>query len=133
MSTRITRRELIKGVTTGAAVVAGSRVFDAPYILAQGTPTGPKTGKLRVAVIGCGGRGDGSMVPAVAKEKIVALVDPDENRIAAAIKKAKEAKDPDVDGVKTFADYRKMFDEMAKEIDAVFIATPNHHHALPAF
>ncbi len=34
--------------------------------------------------------------------------------------------------VKTFSDYRKLFDSMAKEIDAVTIATPNHHHALPA-
>ena len=31
-----------------------------------------------------------------------------------------------------FTDYRKMFDKLGKQIDAVFIATPNHHHALPA-
>jgi hypothetical protein len=34
--------------------------------------------------------------------------------------------------VKFFDDYRVLFDKMAKEIDAVSVATPNHHHALPA-
>ena len=37
---------------------------------------------------------------------------------------AAKVKDPPV-----FHDYRKMFDEHAKDIDAVFIATPDHHHA----
>ena len=31
-----------------------------------------------------------------------------------------------------FTDYRVMFDKIGKQIDAVFIATPNHHHALAA-
>jgi predicted dehydrogenase len=39
-----------------------------------------------------------------------------------------------VDGTKiqVFTDYRKMFDKLSRQIDAVFIATPNHQHALPA-
>src|SRR5207248_1943835 len=28
-----------------------------------------------------------------------------------------------------FTDYRRMFDEMAKSIDAVTVSTPDHHHA----
>ena len=31
--------------------------------------------------------------------------------------------------VKTYYDYRKMFDEMHKQVDAVFIAIPDHSHA----
>jgi hypothetical protein len=31
-----------------------------------------------------------------------------------------------------FTDYRTMFDRISKQIDAVFIATPNHQHALPS-
>jgi predicted dehydrogenase len=131
MSTRITRRELIKGAAAGAAVVAGSRTFDLPYIMAQGAPAGSKA-KLRLAIIGCGGKGVSTHVTNGAREKIVALVDPDESKIASAIKKAKEHNAPDTDSIKTFSDYRKMFDEMGKEIDAVFVVTPNHHHALPA-
>ena len=34
--------------------------------------------------------------------------------------------------VKTFYDYRRMFDAMHKDIDAVFIAVPDHHHATAA-
>ena len=30
-----------------------------------------------------------------------------------------------------FSDYRKLFDQMMDEIDAVVIATPDHSHALP--
>jgi hypothetical protein len=30
---------------------------------------------------------------------------------------------------KAFSDYREMLDTMDKEIDAVFVATPDHHHA----
>ena len=32
-------------------------------------------------------------------------------------------------GPRTFNDYRRMFDVMHKEIDAVLVATPDHHHA----
>jgi predicted dehydrogenase len=42
------------------------------------------------------------------------------------------APDADTAAIRTFADYRKFFDEMGKELDAVSIATPNHQHALPA-
>ena len=34
--------------------------------------------------------------------------------------------------VQAFTDYRQMFDKLGKQIDAVFIATPNHHHAPPS-
>ena len=34
--------------------------------------------------------------------------------------------------IKTYADFRKMFDECGKNIDAVFIAIPDHNHAAVA-
>jgi len=37
--------------------------------------------------------------------------------------------DRDPGSVRLFSDYRQMFDQMHRSIDAVFIATPNHHHA----
>ncbi len=128
--THITRRGLIKGAAAGTAALAGSRLLDLPYLMAQAAPTGDKA-KLRTAVIGCGGRGTGTLLPPAAKENLVALVDPDPKKVAEALARAaKEGSDKDK--IKTFGDYRKFFDEMAKEVDAVFIATPNHHHALPA-
>lgn len=134
--TRITRRGLFKGAAAGTAALAGSRLLDLPYLMAQAAPTGDKV-RLRTAVIGCGGRGTEALLPPAAGENLVALVDPDSNRIAAAIKRAKKAADDgkrdfDETKIKTFNDYRTFFDQMAKEVDAVFIATPNHHHALPA-
>ncbi len=88
---------------------------------------------LRVAVIGCGGQGRGTHVPPAARERLVALVDPDDDCLNKAIKRAKDMA-PDIDPrkIRTFSDYRKLFEVMGKELDAVLIATPNHHHALPA-
>ncbi len=128
MSAKFSRRELLKGATIGAAAVAGARVFNTPYIMAAEPGK-----KLRTAVIGCGGRGTGFHVPLAARENLVALVDMDDSKIAGAIKEGKaKQKDFNAEAVKGFNDYRKFFDVMAKEVDAVFIATPNHHHALPA-
>src|SRR5205823_12010839 len=80
--------------------------------------------KLAIAVIGCGGRGEASLVAAMG-ERVVAIVDIEDARLAAAAQKVSES------GAKprTFFDYRTMFDQMNKEIDAVFVATPDHHHA----
>src|SRR5207302_2406233 len=60
-----------------------------------------------------------------ASERLVALVDVDEKRLGEAVQKlgAKVAEP------KTFHDYRKMYDACHKDIDAVLIATPDHHHA----
>lgn len=134
--TQITRRRLIQGAAAGTAALAGSRIFDLPYLMAQAQPTGDKA-RIRTAVIGCGGRGTEAMIPPAAKENLVAVIDPDPKRIAGALKRAEKAaqenkQDFDATKIKAYADYRKFFDKMAKEVDAVFIATPNHHHALPA-
>ena len=55
----------------------------------------------------------------------MALVDVEEARLDAAAHRASRG------GVRprTFFDYRRMFDAVHKDIDAVFVATPDHHHA----
>lgn len=103
------RRNFLK-----SAAAAGLGAVFIPNMLSAAPST-----KLRFAVIGVGGRGHASWskVPA---ESIVAMCDVDE-RVAskgfAARPKAKKYKD-----------FRIMFDEMANEIDAVIIATPDHTH-----
>ncbi len=81
--------------------------------------------KLNVAAIGIGGRG-GDDLSGVAElgENIVALCDVDQNRAEASIQKHPKAK--------VFTDFRRMFDEMDRGIDAVLVATPDHTHAVAA-
>jgi predicted dehydrogenase len=76
--------------------------------------------KLNLAVIGCGGQGFENLGQ-VSAENIVALCDVDEPRAAEAFKKHPKAK--------RFRDYRKMFDALHKQIDAVVVSTPDHMHA----
>ncbi len=77
--------------------------------------------KLNVAAIGAGGKGR-SDIAGCDTENIVALADPDEVRAADAFEKYPKAK--------RFSDFRKMFDKMEKEIDAVIVATPDHMHGM---
>lgn len=129
MSRALSRRELLKIAGMGAGAMAAARLAQAPYLMAAPAPTGDKA-KLRLAVIGCGGQGVSNHVRVAARENLVALVDADDNRIAAAIAEAKKEAGFDEAKVKTYSDYRTFYDEMSREVDAVIIATPNHHHAL---
>jgi predicted dehydrogenase len=86
--------------------------------------------KLNCVVIGCGGRGATHVATALG-QNLVALVDADEKRLD-RVRTLVKSKDGDPNRVQVFTDYRAMFDKIAKQIDAVFIATPNHQHALPA-
>ena len=81
--------------------------------------------KLNVAAIGVAGRGRPD-IETVANhgENIVALCDVDQDRAAADFKKYPKARQ--------FKDFRRMFDTMSKEIDAVIVATPDHTHAVAA-
>lgn len=75
--------------------------------------------RLNIAVIGVGGRGRASWSK-VPRESIVAMCDVDDRMSADAFKECPNAK--------KYKDFRVMFDEMAKDIDAVIVATPDHTH-----
>ena len=75
--------------------------------------------QLRYAVIGVGGRGHASWSK-VPIESIVAMCDVDDRESANGFKACPNAKQ--------YKDFRVMFDEMANEIDAVIISTPDHTH-----
>jgi predicted dehydrogenase len=84
--------------------------------------------KVRIAGIGVGGKGSSDIdqagavkVGGTAVTEVVALCDIDDNFLAPKAKKWPSAK--------TFSDYRKLFDTMAKEIDAAVVSAPDHHHA----
>jgi predicted dehydrogenase len=81
--------------------------------------------KLNVAAIGVGGQGRGNVDNvAGCGANIVALCDADQQQAADTFKKYSEAKN--------YADFRRMFDEMDKSIDAVIVSTPDHTHAVAA-
>ncbi len=75
--------------------------------------------RMNIAVIGVGGRGWANWKE-VPKENIVAMCDVDSNRAAKGFSMLPNAK--------KYKDFRVMFDEMANEIDAVIISTPDHTH-----
>jgi hypothetical protein len=110
-----TRRHFIK--TT--AIAAGAATFGVPALL-RGQNL---NSKVNIATIGAAGKGQ-SDTDLCASENIVALCDADKNHCAAQIKKYPQAK--------FYHDFRKMFDDMGKSIDAVIVATPDHFHAVAA-
>jgi predicted dehydrogenase len=116
----VSRREFLKQ----AGLVAGAL----PTLGMQAEAVQAKD-KLRCVVIGCGGRGQSHLDRAV-NENLVAIVDPDDTRLD-NVGKFLQKKSLDPTKVQRFNDYRQMFDKMANQIDVVFVATPNHHHALP--
>lgn len=111
-----TRREFIGGSTVAALG------FWLGNESARAADPAPKE-KLKVAAIGVGGKG-GSDTQDLANGNIcLAICDVDRGRLA-GMAKSLEAKHG---AVKTYTDYRKMFDEV-KGLDAVTISTPDHHH-----
>jgi predicted dehydrogenase len=117
--TELSRREFLISAGVGAAILAGGQDELAKK------PVRAPIDKVRFAGIGIGSMG-GNDVDAVVAEggQLVALCDVDQNYAA-----KKFAQYPDA---KKFVDYRKMLDEMDKEIDAVTIGTPDHTHAVIA-
>jgi len=116
-NTELTRRQFLRGTAFSTAafmVVPGA-------VLGLRGATSPN-GKLNLAGIGIGGQG-ASDLSNMESENIVALCDVDKNHAGHTFKKYPQAQQ--------FTDYRQMLDQM-KDLDAVVIATPDHHHAFAA-
>ena len=115
--TKLTRRRMLRH-----AGLAGMAVWTANAAGARGNGRSPNE-KLNIAVVGIGGRGAVNL-DAVAGENIVALCDVDERRAGDGFGKFSRAR--------KYHDFRKMFTEMDKQIDAVVVSTPDHTHAVAA-
>ena len=109
----MTRRSFL---ASSAAATAGLAL--APRIGAQSP-----NDRLNIAAIGAGGQGMANLNDC-RDENIVALCDVDEERAGQAFEEWPDAA--------RYTDYREMLDDMANEIDAVVISTPDHTHANPA-
>ncbi len=114
---KMTRRRFLGSAAAGAAACS---IVPAHVLGAKKGGEAPSD-KLNIAVVGIGGRGYRDL-QGVKSQNIVALCDVDEKRGAKAWKQFPKAK--------KYADFRKMLDEMDKEIDAVVVGTPDHTHAV---
>jgi hypothetical protein len=113
---RLTRRHFVQRAGSAAALAT----FVPGRVLgAEGQPAA--NDRLGIAGIGVGGRGDASL-RGLASENIIGLCDVDTNRASKAFKDHPKAKQ--------YRDFRKMLDELDADLDAVFVATPDHTHAV---
>ena len=117
------RREFMTTMGLGAAAAAmPAWTFGMPGPVRKGRII-PKDKKMRIAGVGCGGKGS-SDIGGVSSEEIVALCDVDFARAAGTFRK--------YPGAKRYKDFRQMLIEMDDEIDAVVVSTPDHMHFPPA-
>jgi predicted dehydrogenase len=114
----ITRKDFLKNA---GAVAAGFTIL--PSTVVSGLGHKAPSDMLNIAGIGVGGMGR-SNLGNMMTENIVALCDVDWDYAADTF--------TDFPKAKKFKDYRKMFDEMADDIDAVVVATPDHTHFVAA-
>jgi predicted dehydrogenase len=114
MSHRINRRRFLH-----STAAAGAGFWVAQSVAAQESKSPNE--KLNMASIGVGGKGTSDMQHASNYGNMVAVCDCDEGPLNGALKRFPNAK--------AYTDFRKMFDEMGKSIDAVTVSTPDHTHA----
>ncbi|MEO8428909.1 MAG: Gfo/Idh/MocA family oxidoreductase [Verrucomicrobiota bacterium] len=119
------RREFLKSTS----LLVGAAAVSAPYFLrGQGANE-----RINIACIGVGGKGDSDSSSAFGLGgNIVALCDIDSNTLNGKNKSLldRAAKESRTYDAKLYRDWRKMFDEMGKSIDAVTISTPDHVHGV---
>lgn len=113
--THPSRRFILKGLAAG-----GLNLLLPGGLYAQNGPRRPSpNGKLRIAVIGVGGRG-GAAVSGLAHEEFAAFCDVDQNAARGAYERF-----PDVP---RFTDFNEMFEKHGDSIDAVAVMGPDHVH-----
>jgi predicted dehydrogenase len=113
MSQPIQRRDFLQG-----AAIAGAGFWIANSY--EPALSQAANERINIACIGCGGMGSGH-VNRAARENLVALCDVDEVRAARAFEQYPNAR--------KYRDFRRMLEEMNRQIDAVYVATPDHIHA----
>ena len=114
----ISRRSFLQ---RGAAAAAAFSIVPGS-ILGKSHGYVAPTDKLNIAAVGIGGMGNANLKNMENTENIVALCDVDWKYAKGVFDRHPNAK--------KYWDYRKMYDEMGKSIDAVLVATADHTHAI---
>ncbi len=132
----LTRRTFLGGAAAAGSLIAQS--CKGPMIVPRHVLGGPgyipPSEKLRIAAIGCAGRGGGILRAAAGvvvnrdedtisppTEHLAAFCDVDDERSAGTYK--------DFPDVNRYKDFRVMLEKEEKNIDAVLVCTPDHIHA----
>src|ERR1700722_13176047 len=118
MNRRTNRRNFLK---TSAAAGAGFWVAGRSTWADDLASKSPNE-RINIASIGIGGKGDGDSDQAAKHGNLIAICDIDDKRLDSKSRKFPKAE--------RFNDFRKMFDKMGKQINAVTISTPDHTHAV---
>lgn len=115
---KITRRDLLKTTAfTSLGLAAGIANAETPK---PSVPAVVKPERLRIGIVGSGGKGWSGMEWAAEYGDIVAICDVDANERTRAMLQHPRAV--------SFQDYRDLYDVYSKNLDAVVISTPDHHH-----
>ena len=117
MSSNISRRKFLE---TGAIAAAGLTIVPSK-VLGKSMGYKAPSDMLNIAAVGIGGMGNSNLTN-LQSENIVALCDVDWKYSQRVFEKYPNAK--------KYYDYRKMYAEMGKDIDAVVVATSDHTHAI---
>jgi predicted dehydrogenase len=116
---RISRRQFVKG---SAALGAVATVGFPGVIRAQGLNE-----KLQVGFVAVGGRAGGHTKAAHQEGcQCVAFAEVDKTRWGGVLDKEGWS------GANGYTDWRKIFENHAKDLDVIFVATPDHNHFAPS-
>lgn len=122
-----TRRQLLQAIGIATAWSTASQI----------EPARSASNILRIGVIGTGVRGKYLIGNLPESVRVTAICDCAPSRIASVLEPQgafasvlQQFKERDAANCTTYQDYRRMFDR--EQLDAVIIATPDHHHCLAA-
>ena len=118
MASDISRRKFL---STGAKAAIGLTIIPSTVLGKNFGHVAPSD-KLNIAAVGIGGMGHANIKQVEKTENIVALCDVDWRYAKGVFDRFPDAK--------KYWDFRKMYDEMGKSIDAVIVATADHTHAI---
>ena len=117
---KISRRDFLQR----SAMAAAAFTIAPNTILGKSHGHVAPTDKLNIAAVGIGGMGHANINAVKKTENIVALCDVDWKYAAGVFNEFPNAK--------RYWDWRKMYDEMGKDFDAVIVATADHTHCIIA-
>ena len=120
MAKDMSRRSFLK---TGTAAALGMTIAPSTILGKVHGHTAAPSDKLNILGVGIGGRG-ASVLRGLETENIIGLCDVDWKYADHVFKRYPSAQ--------KFNDYRRMFDKMLKDADAVMVATADHTHAIIA-